>query len=90
MTPGPRVEVIWHDAHGESTSWVHLEEVGVEPCVVRTVGILLRPGKRGHLTVAQSVEGDHADHLVHIPLGMVRNLTALTDGATLPIDKWHR
>ena len=82
------VEVVWHDAHAVSDTWSSVEEISDEPCVVRSVGVLLPHVKPGHLVLAQSViEGDEMlDHVVAIPLGMVRRVHRLSVGGLLPVE----
>lgn len=82
------VEVIWHDAHAVTETWAGIDEIDGGPCVVRSVGVLLPHVKPGHLVLAQSlIEGDGVvDHVVAIPLGMVRRVHRLTVGALLPIE----
>jgi len=68
--------VIWHDAHGDASSWVDLDEIGDDgPCVVHSCGLRLKPGKGGkpgHVSIAQSMThyGD-VDSVLHIPSAMV-------------------
>ena len=82
------VEVVWHDAHAVSDTWSSVDDIDGDPCVVRSVGVLLPHAKPGHLVLAQSlIEGDGVvDHVVAIPLGMVRRVHRLTVGALLPIE----
>ena len=77
MTVGQPVRVQWWDAHGGSASWVRLDEIDPEPCVVTSVGILLHHAKPGHLTLVQSIQGEHGDNVLHVPWGMVRSVVRL-------------
>ena len=77
-----RVEVTWWDAHGHGARWMARSDVNDGPCVVRSVGYLVKPGKKGHVSLAQTVNphtGAGADlfHVFHIPLGMVRKIRKL-------------
>lgn len=76
------VLVSWADAHSPESGWTfvtHLEDTG--EFIVETIGWLLTEddgGKTGHITVAQSIgPDDAADHIIHIPVGMVRKITNL-------------
>ena len=90
MNDSPRemVLVVWADAHAEDTSgWAFLSEMSDRgEYLVETIGWLLSPkhgGKDGHVTVAQSLtrQDDACDHVVHVPLGMVRELYRLERGS---------
>lgn len=76
------VLIVWADAHATSDdSWVFIEDVeDVPEYLVRTVGHLL-PAADGtkHLTVGQShaIREDAVDHVIRIPLGMVREIVRL-------------
>ena len=76
------VLVIWHDAHSVGETWMALEEIDAEPCVVQTVGFLIPVGdegaKEGHVTVWQSIADGDGIHGFHIPVQMVRNVTVLS------------
>lgn len=77
-----RVEVQWWDAHGMGPRWMPVDQVNDGPCLVRSVGYLVRPGKKGHVTLAQTVNphtGATADlfHVFHIPTGMVKRVRKL-------------
>jgi hypothetical protein len=82
------VEVVWHDAHAVTETWVGVDDIDDGPCVVRSVGVLVPHAKPGHLVLAQSIiEGDNmVDHVVAIPLGMVRRVHRLSVGVLLPIE----
>lgn len=68
------VLVIWHDAHSTSSSWTSADEADDVPCVVRSVGFLLDGWKRGHVSIAQSIEGEFRDSVLAIPTGMVQRI----------------
>lgn len=77
--------VIWADAHAtDDESWVFIDDIEDAPeYLVHTVGHLL-PAADGtkHLTVAQSyaILEDAVDHVIRIPLGMVRKIVYLRPG----------
>lgn len=71
------VEVIWHDAHNESTSsWISRDDIDRDPFKVRSVGLLLQDVKDGHVTLVQSASlvDDSLDAVLHIPLMMVQEI----------------
>lgn len=76
----PFVCVMWADAHAGPEHWEELEP-GEGEYVNLTVGILVDPehgGKQGHVTVAQSQTPDDLfDHVLYIPVGMVRDIKVL-------------
>jgi hypothetical protein len=82
------VEVVWHDAHAVSDTWSSVDDIDDEPCVVRSVGVLLPHSKPGHLVLAQSIieRDDMLDHIVAIPLGMVRRVHRLSVNGLLPVE----
>ena len=70
--------IIWHDAHADmSGEWKSLDtpDPDTDPYEVVSVGIVLdrkAGGKRGHVSVAQSLTRDgYVDYITHIPKGMV-------------------
>ena len=87
MTP---VAVVWLDAHGDADGWTEIADLDPEPRRVTSVGILLptgEGGKRGHLTLAQSLDGTTVDSVLHIPRSMVRRVSVLTEALTMPLDR---
>ena len=46
------VEVVWHDAHADTSNWIDMGEIGCDPCVVVSVGILLPDTKPNPLLLA--------------------------------------
>jgi hypothetical protein len=34
-------------------------------------------GKKGHVALAQSIDGDHVDNVLYVPVGMIRKMTVL-------------
>lgn len=81
MTELDVVVVVWRDAHSDGQGWQRYDETDPEPCLVTTVGYLLRKGrgkKPKHFTVAQSAIGDeYVDSLLHIPREMVVRSTKI-------------
>ena len=82
------VLVKWADAHSPESGWTflsHLEDTG--EFIVETMGWLLTEddgGKTDHITVAQSIgPDDAADHIIHIPKGMVRKIFNLISSSDL-------
>lgn len=76
------VVVTWHDAHSEFDTWTPIGNITDEPCVVRTVGLLLPGVKQGHVVIAQSfyldADGDREiDGVLSIPVGMVQSMVVL-------------
>lgn len=66
MKPRP-VVVTWVDAHADANGWCKTDELDRKRRKIRTCGFLLEHVKPGHVTVAQSVDGDHVDSVLHIP-----------------------
>ena len=76
------VLVIWHDAHSGSESWINIKDLDTEPAEVKSVGFMLAPadgGKPDHITLYQSRNEDSLDHVLHIPVGMVKSVKMLME-----------
>ena len=76
------VLVIWHDAHSGSESWINIKDLDTEPAEVKSVGFMLAPadgGKPDHITLYQSRNEDSLDHVLHIPIGMVKSVKMLME-----------
>jgi hypothetical protein len=72
------VLVIWHDAHSVGETWMTLEDIDGDPCIVQTVGFLIPDSKPDHVVVAQSHNThDGFDSVLAIPVGMVKQLKIL-------------
>lgn len=85
--PARMVEVLWYDAHAVTDTWTQISELDADPCVVRSVGLLLPHAKPGHLMLAQSVTNDDmVDQVLAVPLGMVKRIHLLTAGVLLPVE----
>ena len=77
------VRVVWADAHSGPQEWQPLESLELAgEYLVESVGHLVpvtQGGKVDHVTLAQSITPEaHVDHVIYIPLGMVRSMETLT------------
>jgi hypothetical protein len=81
------VAVEWLDASA-SSGWCALADLDLEPTIATSVGWLLPAGAMpGHVVVVGSLTRDEfVGHCDRIPVGMVRRITSLVNGATLPIE----
>ena len=78
---GTFVEVVWHDAHADTNTWIDISEIGSDPCVVVSVGILLPETKPDHIVLAQSQNSfDQLDCVLAIPVAMVKSMRAIFAG----------
>lgn len=76
------VLVTWHDAHSGAESWINIKDLDTDPAEVQSVGFLLATsdgGKPDHITLYQSRNEDSVDHVLHIPVGMVRTMKVLME-----------
>ena len=71
------VWVRWHDAHSVAPSWISLDDINDEPAVVESVGWLVPNCIENHIVLAQSLLDDEGDHILAIPVGMVRAMRTL-------------
>ena len=71
------VHMVWHDAHSLGSSWTEVDDIDVEPAVVESVGFLLVDVKPNHIVLAQSFTGDECDHILAVPVEMVRSMKVL-------------
>ena len=75
------VEVVWHDAHADTSNWIDIGEIGCDPCVVISVGILLPETKPNHIVLAQSQNSfDQLDCVLASPVAMVKSMRAIFAG----------
>ena len=74
---GTVVLVVWHDAHSVADTWIEVADIDVEPAVVESVGFLLADAKPKHIVLAQSLTGDECDHILAVPVEMVRSMKVL-------------
>ena len=76
------VLVTWHDANSGAESWINIKDLDTEPAEVQSVGFLLATsdgGKPDHVTLYQSRNEDSVDHILHIPVRMVRTMKVLME-----------
>ena len=72
------VVVEWHDAHSDAAvDWVETSALDGEPYAVTTIGVNLGAIKLNHISVALCVGHGVVGHVVHIPCGMVNEITVL-------------
>jgi hypothetical protein len=75
------VEIIWHDAHADTTSWIELDDIANDPCVVVSVGQLLPSAKKDHVVICQSSNTEEQlDCVLCVPVGMVKSMRVLGVG----------
>ena len=75
------VEIIWHDAHADTTSWIELDDIGNDPGVVVSVGQLLPSAKKDHVVICQSSNTEEQlDCVLCVPVGMVKSMRVLGVG----------
>lgn len=84
---GKLVRVRWHDAHSCGDGWQAIEEIDAEPYVVDSIGYVIVGAKPGHIVLAASASDDAVDHVLAVPLGMVREVVELNDGARIPLEQ---
>jgi hypothetical protein len=73
--------LVWADAHaGDNDSWVPIEDVtDTGEYLVSTVGWVVDGAKDKHVSIAQSwTQDDQVDHILHVPIGMIRQVHALS------------
>ena len=49
------VEIVWHDAHADTNTWIEKDAIDTNPCVVVSCGILLTEVKPNHIVLSQSL-----------------------------------
>jgi hypothetical protein len=71
----------WADAHDGTETWTAIEDLSDDgEVIITSIGIKLdedNGGKKGHVALAQSIDGDHVDNVLYVPVGMIRKMTAL-------------
>lgn len=87
------VMVVWADAHAGPEQWSPRNEIEDDgEYMVQSIGWLLQIGEGGkdkHISLAQSwTQADDVDHVIHIPLGMVRSAVTLHPGV-VDLDLTH-
>jgi hypothetical protein len=89
MTTEPSRDCIWlvewDDAHADrSGGWVIPADIEFHPYHVVSVGWRLEVDA-DHVSLVQSLGDDGAcDHVLHVPLGMVRNISRVPTGFAVP------
>ena len=76
------VLVTWHDAHSGAESWINIKDLDTDPAEVQSVGFVLATtdgGKPDHITLYQSRNEESVDHVLHIPVGMVKSIKVLME-----------
>ena len=74
-------EIVWHDAHADTTTWMEKDEISEQPCVVVSCGILLSDAKPDHVVLVQSLNSyDQVDCVLSIPVAMVQSMRVLGSG----------
>jgi hypothetical protein len=74
---GTIVLIVWHDAHSVASTWIDVGDIDSEPMVVESVGFLLPDAKPKHIVLAQSLTDNDGDHILAVPVGMVRSMKVL-------------
>ena len=75
------VEVIWHDAHADTDSWIDVDEIDENPCVVVSCGILIPSAKPNHVTLCQSSNSfEQIDCVLSVPVRMIKSMRVLGGG----------
>lgn len=84
------VRIWWRDAHAATDTWTAVDDIGDEPCVVTSVGFLLRDVKPGHVVLAQSMIDDDeygdVDHVLAVPSAMVVRIESLHPVPLIPVE----
>ena len=75
------VEITWADTHSGGTGWTPISDIDQAEYIIKSCGYLLSTsdgGKENHVTLYQSrTEDDDLDHILHIPVAMIRNIKAI-------------
>jgi len=81
MSKNEKVRVVWKDAHSISDVWISDSAIKNEPCLVESVGWLLKDRVDDHIVLAQSwnVSAEEAEYdgVLAIPIGMVISIEPL-------------
>jgi hypothetical protein len=74
----PIVLVTWADTHSGGIGWTPITDIDQDEYIIKTCGFLLATcdgGKANHVTIYQSeTEDGDLDHILHIPVAMVRGI----------------
>lgn len=75
------VEIVWHDAHADTSTWMEKDEIDPNPCVVVSCGILLPEAKPDHIVLSQSLNSyEQVDCVLSVPVSMVQSMRVLGSG----------
>ena len=81
MIPKTIVEITWADTHSGGTGWMPISGIDQAEYVISSCGYILAVsdgGKKNHVTLYQSrSEDDDLDHVLHIPVAMIRNIKSV-------------
>ena len=81
MTNRTIVYIQWADTHSGGTGWTAISDIDQNEYIISSCGYLLSigdGGKENHVTLYQSrSEDDDLDHILHIPVAMIRNIKAV-------------
>lgn len=82
------VRIWWRDAHAATDTWTAPEEIDQEPCMVWSVGFVLKDCKPGHVVLAQSMIADsfEVDHVLAVPVAMVARIESLRPVSLIPVE----
>jgi hypothetical protein len=73
--------VEWADAHDGTQTWTSIDDlVDDGEVIITSIGIRLdedKGGKKEHIALAQSIDGDHVDNVLYIPVGMIRKMSSV-------------
>jgi hypothetical protein len=91
MTSRTIVLVEWADAHTGDPGWLTMDDYQDDgEAMVSTVGFLVPVGdpgsKKDHVTVWQTISEGDGIAPMHIPAAMVRRLSIVNRGDTVPCD----
>lgn len=72
------VVIEWADAHAGADSWTSIDSLDKDgEVVIVTAGFLLpieQGGRDQHVTIVQSFDDTHVDHVLHVPVAMIRSM----------------
>lgn len=73
------VVVTWHDAFDDATVWTPIADIGTEPRVIVSAGILVHHTDDA-VVLALSWDADAltVGHVIHIPIAVVQDVQRLT------------
>lgn len=75
------IEIVWHDAHADTSTWMEKDEIDPNPCVVVSCGILFPDAKSDHVVLGQSLNSyEQVDCVLSIPVAMIQSMRVLGSG----------